>query len=45
MRITTIRFNESDLDLIEMLRKKLGLVSTTELIRLALRKLAEEVNK
>jgi hypothetical protein len=40
MKITTIRLNSHDLQQIHFLKTKLGIVSKTEIIRLALSKLA-----
>jgi len=40
MKITTIRLNEEDSKKIQFLQTRLGIVSKTEIIRLALSKLA-----
>lgn len=39
---TTVRFNEEDLALLEAIQKKTGIVSRSEVLRLAIRALAEQ---
>jgi ribbon-helix-helix CopG family protein len=41
-QITTIRLTDEDRALIEQLKKRFGLTSTTQVIRLALRLVAED---
>lgn len=41
---TTIRFNAADIALLDALQAKFGLVSRTEVVRMAIRRLAELEN-
>ena len=40
-KATAIRFTDEDVALVAALRQKLGVISTTEVVRMALRALAE----
>lgn len=39
---TTVRFNEEDLALLDAIQKKTGILSRSEVLRLAIRALAEQ---